>query len=218
MKLSIPSQPSFNCNLCPRLKEFRENNRLKYPDWYNAPVLSFSGIDVKVLIVGLAPGLRGANKTGRPFTGDYAGELLYQQLDKHGFSKGQYAAKKGDGLALVNCRITNAVRCVPPKNKPINSELLACQSFLIDEIFSLPQLQIILALGTVSHGAVLTALGQKKSAYKFGHNKFHNIKDKIGKNIILADSYHCSRYNTNTGRLTESMFESVFEGILNRIS
>jgi uracil-DNA glycosylase family 4 len=204
--------------LCPRLKEFRDNNRQIFPAWHNSPVISLGGTEGELLIVGLAPGLRGANKTGRPFTGDHAGELLYKQLSKFGFSKGKYKARKDDGLVLVNCRITNAVRCVPPENKPLGDEVIACRSFLIDEISSLSHLRIILALGTLAHGAVLAALGEKKSTYKFGHNQFHDIRGINGKKLILADSYHCSRYNTNTGRLTESMFELVFKGIYKQLS
>ena len=218
MKQIHPKQPHSDCNLCPRLKEYRDNNRLGNPTWYNSPVLSFGTTRSELLIVGLAPGLRGANKTGRPFTGDHAGEFLYKQLSKYGFSKGKYKARKNDGLKLVNCRITNAVRCVPPQNKPLGDEVLSCRSFLSEEIESLSRLRIILALGTLAHGAVLSALGEKKSAYKFGHNQFHHIKNNKCRGGFLANSYHCSRYNTNTGRLTESMFESVFEGIIKRLT
>ena len=218
MKHIEPIQPDLDCALCPRLKAFRENNRVGKPHWHNSPVLSFGRINCELLIVGLAPGLSGANKSGRPFTGDHAGDFLYKQLNKFGFSKGEYKADKNDGLVLENCRITNAVRCVPPKNKPLGAEVLACRSFLREEIASLFKLRIILALGTLAHGAVLAALGKKKNAYKFRHNHFYNIKGINGGEVILADSYHCSRYNTNTGRLTESMFESVLEEILNRLS
>ncbi|MBC8337222.1 MAG: uracil-DNA glycosylase [Rhodospirillales bacterium] len=207
---SGPVEPGADCGLCPRLADFRQNNRTGNPGWHNAPVASFGGLDGELLIVGLAPGLRGANMTGRPFTGDYAGDLLYASLKKFGFSEGRYGATAGDGLKLVNCRITNAVRCVPPENKPVGAEVAACRPFLQKEIAALPRLRVILALGTLSHGAVLAALGEKKSAYKFGHNQFHDLKTG---DLILADSYHCSRYNTNTRKLTESMFESVFEDI-----
>ena len=210
--------PSPDCGLCPRLKDFRQNNRTGHPGWHNAPVSSFGGVDGELLIVGLAPGLRGANKTGRPFTGDFAGDLLYACLGKFGFSEGQYGAKADDGLKLVNCRITNAVRCVPPENKPVGAEVAACRPYLSEEIASLSRLRVILALGTLAHGAVLAALGKKKSAYKFGHNTFHDLADGMDGGLVLADSYHCSRYNTNTGRLTESMFELVFEGIRKRFS
>ncbi len=171
-----------------------------------------------MLIVGLAPGLRGANKTGRPFTGDFAGELLYSCLAKFGFSDGDYGARPDDGLRLLNCRITNAVRCVPPQNKPVGAEVSACRRFLEDEIKSLKRLNVILALGTLAHGAVLAALGEKKSARKFGHRKFHDLSGGPGGDLVLADSYHCSRYNTNTGRLTEDMFEAVFRNIRVRMT
>ena len=170
-----------------------------------------------MLIVGLAPGLRGANKTGRPFTGDFAGDLLYASLAKFGFSEGEYGARPDDGLRLVNCRITNAVRCVPPQNKPIGAEVAACRGFLQNEIRSLSRLKAILALGTLAHGAVLSALGEKKSARKFGHRQFHELSDGPGGNLVLADSYHCSRYNTNTGKLTEALFEAVFRDIRPRL-
>ena len=218
MKYIKPRQPNSDCAFCPRLKKFRDKNREIFPNWHNGPVISFGGVEGELLIVGLAPGLRGANKTGRPFTGDYAGDFLYKHLGKFGFSHGTYGAKKNDGLVLVNCRITNAVRCVPPENKPVGAEVNACRSFLSDEIATLSKLRIILALGTVAHGAVLAALGKKKNSYKFGHNKFHDIEGSKGEKLILADSYHCSRYNTNTGRLTESMFELVIKGILKRLS
>jgi uracil-DNA glycosylase family 4 len=200
--------------LCPRLKAFREANRDAHPGWHNAPVPSFGGNDAALLIVGLAPGLKGANMTGRPFTGDFAGDLLYACLGKFGFSEGDYDARPDDGLKLLNCRITNAVRCVPPRNKPIGAETLACEQFLRDEIAGLERLRMILALGTLAHGAVLAALDQKKSAWKFTHGALHHLPGPL----ILADSYHCSRYNTNTRRLTEAMFEAVFEVIRERLS
>ncbi|NQV83181.1 MAG: uracil-DNA glycosylase [Rhodospirillales bacterium] len=194
--------------------EFRQNNRAAHHGWHNAPVPSFGGMDGELLVVGLAPGLRGANQTGRPFTGDSAGDLLYASLGKFGFTQGDYGAVPNDGLTLVNCRITNAVRCVPPENKPVGAEVAACRGFLLEEITALNQLKVILALGTLAHGAVLAALGERKSAYKFGHNQFHDLPG----GLVLADSYHCSRYNTNTGRLTESMFDSVFESITKQLS
>ena len=203
------SQPDRDCALCPRLKEFRQANRTRFPEWHNAPVASFGGDDAGLLIVGLAPGLRGANATGRPFTGDFAGNLLYQTLLKFGLAEGTYGARAADGLRLVNCRITNAVRCVPPQNKPVAAEVAACRGFLANEIAKLRCLKVILALGTLAHGAVLAALGEKKSAWKFGHRQFHSLSG----GLILADSYHCSRYNTNTGKLTEAMFHSAFERI-----
>jgi uracil-DNA glycosylase family 4 len=198
--------PAADCAQCPRLVAFRAENRLTYPDWHNAPVSSFGEPEARLLIVGLAPGLRGANRTGRPFTGDYAGDLLYATLKRFGFARGEYLAAPDDGLELLDCRITNAVRCLPPDNKPVGAEIAACNPFLSDEIASMPRLLAILALGAIAHGAVLSALGHKKSAYKFAHGAVHDP----GGGPLLADSYHCSRYNTNTGRLTTEMFEGVF--------
>ncbi len=218
MALSDPpadpaADPGPDCPLCPRLAEFRRANRAANPDWHNAPVPSFGGRDGAVLIVGLAPGLRGANQTGRPFTGDYAGGLLYASLLKHGLAEGSYGASADDGLRLIDCRITNAVRCVPPENRPVGTEVSACRNFLAHEIASLGRLRVIMALGTLAHGAALSALGEKKSAWKFGHGRFHDLPG----GLILADSYHCSRYNTNTGRLTTEMFDAVFKAILTRL-
>lgn len=167
-------------------------------------------MDAKILVVGLAPGLKGANFSGRPFTGDYAGDLLYATLLKFGFAKGTYGAHKNDGLELVNTRITNAVRCVPPENKPRGGEINTCLQFLKSEIQSMPNLKIILSLGLISHNAALKATDNKQSTYKFAHGAMHNL----GSGLHLIDSYHCSRYNTNTGRLTEQMFEDVFEKTL----
>ena len=179
------------------------------PDWHNAPVPSFGPLDARLLIVGLAPGLRGANRTGRPFTGDWAGDLLYGTLGAFGFAEGLYDKRPDDGLALVDCRITNAVRCVPPENKPTTAENKACLPFLTAEIAAMPRLQMILSLGGLSHGMVLSALGLKKSAFAFRHGAQHPVAD----GLVLADSYHCSRYNTNTGRLTTEMFHQVFAAI-----
>ena len=203
------SDPDPDCDLCPRLAAFREDWRTREPEWFNAPVPAFGNLDAQLLIVGLAPGLKGANRTGRPFTGDYAGDLLYATLDKFGFAKGSYAKIRDDGLDLINCRISNAVRCVPPQNKPVGAEVTACRPFLINEIAAMPNLRCILTLGALSHGATLAALGEKKSAWKFGHAAFHLLDN----GLVLANSYHCSRYNTNTGRLTEEMFEAVFTEI-----
>ena len=200
------TEPSLDCDLCPRLRDFRQANAALYPDWHNAPVRAFGEIDARLLIVGLAPGLRGANCTGRPFTGDYAGDLLYATLLAHGFATGSYDKHKDDGLTLLNCRVTNAVRCVPPENKPVGAETKACNGFLTAEIASMPKLRAILALGGLSHGAILSALGVKKSAFKFGHAARHEMTN----GLTLFNSYHCSRYNTNTGRLTERMFSDVF--------
>ena len=193
--------------------KFREANRAANPEWHNAPVRSFGETDARLLIVGLAPGLRGANLTGRPFTGDYAGDLLYASLLKFGLARGDYGARADDGLILTDCRITNAVRCVPPENRPVGAEVAACGEFLAGEIKALGHLQVVLALGTLAHGAVLAALGEKKSAWKFGHGRFHELPG----GLVLADSYHCSRYNTNTGRLTEAMFEAVFAALRDRL-
>lgn len=202
-------EPAYTCGLCPRLKAFRDANIKAHPDWYNGPVPAFGDFDAELLIVGLAPGLKGANLTGRPFTGDYAGDLLYATLQEHGFARGAYDKHKDDGLALLGCRVTNAVRCVPPQNKPVGKETSTCNVFLAKEIKAMPNLRAILALGTLSHGATLSALGMKKSAFKFAHEAAHPIEG----GPVLFNSYHCSRYNTNTGRLTESMFGDVFRKI-----
>ena len=201
--------PHRDCPLGPRLREFRNANRADHGDWHNAPVASFGSNDAALLIVGLAPGLRGANRTGRPFTGDFAGDLLYSTLLTFGFAEGTYAARADDSLRLSRCRITNAVRCVPPKNRPTGAEATACRSFLLDEIGSLANLRLVLALGTLAHGAVLATIGEKKSVWPFRHGAVHQLPQEWA----LADSYHCSRYNTNTGRLTETMFHAVFAEI-----
>lgn len=206
--------PDHDCALCPRLKAFIDENRVKYPDQYNAPVPSFGQKDAALLIVGLAPGLKGANFTGRPFTGDYAGDLLYTTLLKTGFAKGTYGAHKDDGLELVNARITNAVKCVPPQNKVTGDEIKTCLPFLKQEIADMANLKVILSLGLVSHNAVLKATAHKQSAFKFAHNAQHDL----GGGLTLIDSYHCSRYNTNTGRLTTEMFERVFTTIKTQIT
>lgn len=204
---STLKEPGSDCPLCPRLVAFRHGNREKFPGWHNGPVLSFGPPDASLLIVGLAPGLRGANRTARPFTGDYAGDLLYQTLHRFGFSQGTYNGDITDGLELVGCRITNAVRCVPPKNKPIGTEVRACAPFLKMEL-SGPR-KVVLALGGLAHGAILSGLGLSKNRFKFGHNAVH----EPGHGFTLVNSYHCSRYNTNTGKLSEKMFEDVFRTI-----
>ena len=205
--LSSDIAPERDCALCPRLKAFIDENRALYPDKFNAPVPSFGALTSRVLIVGLAPGLKGANFTGRPFTADYAGDLLYPTLIKFGFAHGEYARHAQDGLELADCRITNAVRCVPPQNKPIGAEINTCNTFLHNEINAMENLRVIVSLGGVSHKAVIKTLGHKQSAHKFGHNAVHEFEDTP---IKLIDSYHCSRYNTNTRRLTTQMFEDVF--------
>lgn len=203
------SEPNRNCARCDRLVSFRHDNQAAEPDWFNGAVPSFGVSGCRLLIVGLAPGRGGANRTGRPFTGDYAGDLLYATLQEFGFARGQYRASIDDGLELADCMITNAVRCVPPQNKPTTEEIANCRDFLSARIASLPRLRIILALGRIAHEQTLTALGHKRSAYKFGHGAKHQLPG----GLILFDSYHCSRYNTNTGRLTAAMFADVFEAI-----
>lgn len=209
MGAPLPHQPAPDCPLCPRLVAFRAQNRAAFPDWHNAPVRSFGEEEARLLIVGLAPGLRGANRTGRPFTGDYAGDLLYPTLLRYGLAEGRYGREPDDGLRLTGVRITNAVRCVPPQNKPETGEIRHCNAFLAAEIAALPRLRAILSLGAVSHGAVLTALGLRKSAHPFRHGALYELPG----GLTLADSYHCSRYNTNTGRLTEAMFHAVFAAL-----
>ncbi|MBL4691777.1 MAG: uracil-DNA glycosylase [Magnetovibrio sp.] len=203
-------EPDFECDLCPRLVEFRTQNQTKYPDFHNGPVKSFGPLSAEILIVGLAPGLKGANRTGRPFTGDGAGDLLFPTLLKFGLAEGTFGASEHDGLALTNCRITNAVRCVPPQNKSNAAEAAACQPFLAHEIQAMKNLHTIVSIGLFSHNAVLKTLGFKQSTFKFTHGAHHNI----GPGLRLADSYHCSSYNTNTGRLTTQMFEDVFQALL----
>jgi uracil-DNA glycosylase len=222
---SLPSPASLpgpDCPLCPRLAAFRAANRAAHPDWFNAPVAPFraadeasdgSGGGPRLLIVGLAPGLRGANRTGRPFTGDFAGDTLYGALTKHGFARGSYGARPDDGLQLVDCRITNAVRCVPPQNKPVGQEIAACRPFLAAEIAGLTRLEVILALGAIAHQAVLASLKLRQASAAFRHGALHALPG----GAILADSYHCSRYNTNTGRLTLAMFDAVIATIRARL-
>lgn len=200
-----PSEPARDCALCPRLAEFRAQNRKAYPAYFNAPVPAFGGTDARLLIVGLAPGLHGANQTGRPFTGDWAGDLLYATLLKHGLARGHYDERADDGLMLVDCAIANAVRCVPPENKPTPAEIDTCRRFLISLIGSMAQLRAILALGKIAHDSVCTALGlKKKKDYPF----IHGARYETGKLSLIA-SYHCSRYNTNTRVLTPEMFDAV---------
>ncbi len=195
------SEPPPDCALCPRLAGFRADNRTRYPDYFNRPVPSFGNSDARLLIVGLAPGLQGANRTGRPFTGDYAGDLLYATLTAQGLARGEYAARADDGYTLVDCAVTNAVRCVPPENKPQPTEIRACRSFLEKQLAEMPNLKAILTLGRIAHDSVLTALGIPKKAHPFSHGATHDT----GK-LTLVASYHCSRYNTNTGVLTAAMF------------
>jgi uracil-DNA glycosylase len=201
----LPTEPDRNCPLCPRLEGFREAARRREPDWFNSPVPSFGDPRARLLIVGLAPGLQGANRTGRPFTGDFAGDLLYATLLEYGFASGTYQARPDDGLKLVDCRISNAVRCVPPQNKPLPAEINTCRPYLAMTIGTMPSLRAIVALGRIAHDSVVKTLGLRGSAAPFGHGAVH----KAGV-LKLYDSYHCSRYNTNTGVLTPKMFQSVF--------
>jgi len=198
--------PQRDCPHCPRLAAFRNDWRSRKPGWCNAPVPGFGPADARLLVVGLAPGLRGANRTGRPFTGDGAGDLLYPTLIAAGFAEGVFEARPDDSLKLVDCRITNAVRCVPPENKPTGAEIRACNPFLSAEIQGLAKLEVVVALGGIAHNAVLDALGIRRKAARFGHAANHALEN----GIRLVDSYHCSRLNTNTGRLTPAMFEDVF--------
>lgn len=200
--------PPPDCSLCPRLAAFRREQRAAFPEWFNQPVPSFGPANAAVLIVGLAPGLRGANRTGRPFTGDYAGDLLYGTLLGTGFATGEYRASPVDSLVLVDCRITNAVRCLPPQNKPVAAEIKSCRPFLQEELEELPDLRVVVALGRIAHDSVLRALGARLAEYPFRHGALHQIGG-----LTIADSYHCSRYNTQTGRLTEPMFRGVFERV-----
>jgi uracil-DNA glycosylase len=205
--------PSPDCGLCPRLAAFRKVQRAAHPDWFNAPVPSFGDARPVLLIVGLAPGLGGANRTGRPFTGDYAGTLLYETLRKFGFAEGDYAARPDDGLVLRRARIANAVRCVPPQNKPDAVEIATCRRFLLAELAQLTDLKAMLALGSIAHHTVLAALELRRNPFPFHHGRIHELPD----GRLLADSYHCSRLNTNTGRLTPAMFEAVFGTLLDRV-
>jgi uracil-DNA glycosylase family 4 len=204
-------EPAEACGLCPRLADFRSKNQTLLPDGHNAPVASFGALDSRLLILGLAPGLHGANLTGRPFTGDWAGDLLYATLLKFGFASGVYGERADDGLQLRDCRIANAVRCVPPQNKPTTLEIAACRAFLIEEIAAMPELRGILCLGRISHDSAVKALGEKAKALPFAHGAAHLVASQPG--LTLYDSYHCSRYNTNTGVLTRDMFELVFARI-----
>lgn len=214
--MSLPAQPSPDCPLCPRLHDFIAGWRQREPEWFNAPVPPFMPLDgtdrVRLLIVGLAPGLRGANRTGRPFTGDYAGDLLYSTLIRFGFARGEFKARPDDGLQLVETAILNAVRCVPPENKPTPAEINTCRQFLTPTIGTFPRLSVIVTLGTIAHQSTVKALGARLSAYPFKHGATY----KLG-NISLFPSYHCSRYNTNTGVLTTEMFVNIFQSVRNHL-
>jgi uracil-DNA glycosylase len=201
----LQPEPDRDCPLCPRLVAFRQANRVREPQWFNAPVPAFGDPDARLLIVGLAPGMQGANRTGRPFTGDYAGDLLYATLIEYGFAEGVYQARPDDGLKLVDCRIGNAVHCVPPQNKPLPAEIVNCRPFLLARIESMPKLTAMVALGRIAHETTVRALGLRAASVPFSHGAVH----EAGR-FRLYDSYHCSRYNTNTGVLTTEMFRSVF--------
>ena len=207
--IALPDAPPKDCSLCPRLAAYRAANVTENPGWFNAPVPSFGGIDAQLLVVGMAPGVRGANRTGRPFTGDYAGILLYETLLKFGFAAGSYAADPSDGLTLRDCRITNAVRCVPPANLPLPAEVATCNRFLAAELAAMPALRIVLSLGVLSHAAMLRASSLPVSRLRFRHGEIHTLPD----GLRLANSYHVSRYNTSTKRLTTQMFEDVVAAI-----
>ncbi|HVC60070.1 MAG TPA: uracil-DNA glycosylase [Acetobacteraceae bacterium] len=210
---AAPPAPEADCALCPRLAGFRATNRAAHPEWWNAPVPSFGALDASLLVVGLAPGLRGANRTGRPFTGDYAGVLLYETLLRFGFAHGVYAARADDGMALAGCRVTNAVRCVPPENRPLPAEAHTCRPFLAAEMEAMPGLRAVLALGVLAHQAVLRAWGVPLARAAFRHGALHVLPGRP----LLADSFHVSRYNTNTGRLTEVMFAEVVAALRARL-
>jgi uracil-DNA glycosylase family 4 len=208
------AEPPRDCGRCLRLAAFRERQQALHPDWFNAPVPSFGDLDPRLVIVGLAPGLNGANRTGRPFTGDYAGVLLYETLARFGLAVGRYEARADDGLALRGARIVNAVRCVPPENKPLPQEIERCRPFLAAELDAAGRLAAILALGQIAHRQAVAALGLRQSLYPFAHGALHRLPG----GVVLGDSYHCSRYNTNTGRLTAAMFESALGGLLEAAS
>ena len=203
-----PEAPA-DCDLCPRLVTYRHANQAAEPAWFNGAVPSFGGPDARLLIVGLAPGVKGANRTGRPFTGDYAGTLLYEALLSYGFAEGRFDARIDDGLQLVDCMVSNAVRCVPPENKPTPAEINTCRGYLSARIAAMTRLKAIVVLGRIAHESTLTALKLRKSAFAFAHGARHAMSP----DLTIYDSYHCSRYNTNTGRLTTEMFRNVFAAV-----
>ena len=205
--------PAHDCALCPRLVAYRHANQTANPGWFNGPVPSFGPLDAQLLVVGMAPGVKGANRTGRPFTGDHAGILLYQSLIKFGFATGTYRAEPDDGVQLHNCRIINAVRCVPPANLPEPKEVTTCNRFLTSELQGLPEVKIVLALGVLAHAAVLKACGIPQSRVRFKHGAISELPD----GLLLANSYHVSSYNTSTRRLTTEMFETVVADLAARL-
>jgi uracil-DNA glycosylase family 4 len=210
---SDAASPGRDCPLCPRLVEYRLANRVKWPDWHNAPVPCWGPTDATLLVLGLAPGVKGANRTGRPFTGDHAGKLLYATLLKFGLARGEYREDPRDGMELTGVRIANAVRCVPPENLPTPAEVTTCNRFLLAERAAMPRLKAVLALGLVAHNALLKSYGMPVARLKFAHGAVHALPD----GVLLADSYHVSRYNTQTGRLTTEMFEAVVADVLQRV-
>jgi uracil-DNA glycosylase family 4 len=201
-------EPPRHCPRCPRLVAYREANAACHRDWWNGAVPSFGDASGRLLVLGLAPGVGGANRTGRPFTGDYAGELLYATLARFGFANGRFAARTDDGLALTDCLVSNAVRCVPPQNKPTPAEIATCRAFLAARLAALPRLGAVLCLGRIAHESLVRALDRRPSQHPFAHGARHDLGG-----LAVFDSYHCSRYNTNTGRLTPAMFEAVFADI-----
>lgn len=207
------AEPSRDCPLCPRLVAYRQACRAEFPDWWNGPVIAWGDPAARIAIIGLAPGKHGANRTGRPFTGDYAGDLLFATLEKFGLSRGTYDARVDDGLELVDIAILNAVKCLPPANKPLPEEIATCRNYFDASLAALPNVRVLVALGQIAHVAAARALGLKPSAVKFGHGAEHMAPD----GRVLLSSYHCSRYNQNTGRLDAAMFESVFEKALGRV-
>ncbi|WP_428526555.1 uracil-DNA glycosylase [Roseibium sp.] len=211
---ATPVDPPLDCRACPRLVEFREGLQAEHPEWFNAPVPSFTSPNPRLLVIGLAPGMRGANATGRPFTGDYAGDLLYKTMLDFGFAEGRYEARPDDGLVLTDALITNAVRCLPPQNKPTGPEIKTCRPYLLSTLAANPSIRAVLALGRIAHETFLTALDLKRAQFPFSHNGRHELPKT---DLVLFDSYHCSRYNTNTGRLTEDMFRDVFTSIRQHI-
>ncbi|GAB4359688.1 MAG: uracil-DNA glycosylase [Oricola sp.] len=214
--MSVPADPGRDCALCPRLHDYVASWRKREPGWHNAPVPTWLPPDgphaVRLLIVGLAPGLRGANRTGRPFTGDFAGDLLYATLKKFGFARGEFEARPDDSLTLANTAVTNAVRCVPPENRPTAAEINTCRRFLTATIERFENLSAVVTLGKIAHDSTVRAFGGRIAAHPFKHNAVTEIDG-----IAITSSYHCSRYNTNTGVLTPEMFEAVFSGVRNRL-
>jgi uracil-DNA glycosylase family 4 len=204
---AAPEAPVY-CAVCPRLVAYRRQNAAAHPDWFNAPVPSFGDPEARLLVVGLAPGVTGANRTGRPFTGDFAGDLLYRTLTLHGFANGSFDARPDDGLALRDCLVTNAVRCVPPQNKPVGAEINACRDFLAARLAATPRLRAVATLGRIAHDSAVRALGARPKDAPFAHGAQADVNG-----VRVFASYHCSRYNTNTGRLTPEMFDAVFAAL-----